>query len=369
VAEVVLENITKKYPGEIVAVRDVSLEIPDGKFVVLVGPSGCGKTTLLRMIAGLEEITEGSIRIGDRTVNLTPAKDRDVAMVFQNYALYPHMTVRQNLSFSLKLKKIAKAEIANRIEATSKLLNISELLERKPGALSGGQRQRVAMGRAIVRNPAVFLFDEPLSNLDARLRVEMRRELSALHRRLKTTMVYVTHDQVEAMTLGETIVVMNEGKIQQVGTPLEVYDRPVNRFVGGFLGTPPMNFLEGKRNQESETLSWKLKNEDVSIPFTLPAQIEKTERVRTIGIRPEHLQLGPTSQTENSKSETFSFKAVVEDIQTLGAESSIFLTVGNRKIVVREDGRPSWKRGDAVHVLSRAESLHFFDEDGSRISF
>ncbi|HEY6026337.1 MAG TPA: sn-glycerol-3-phosphate ABC transporter ATP-binding protein UgpC, partial [Pseudolabrys sp.] len=241
-AEVALRKIVKRY-DDVEAVRSIDLDIPDNEFVVLVGPSGCGKSTTLRMIAGLEEITSGEISIGGEVVNDLPPKDRDIAMVFQNYALYPHMTSFENMAFGLKLRKFPKAEIKQRVEHAARILDITELLERRPKALSGGQRQRVAMGRAIVRNPKVFLFDEPLSNLDAKLRVQMRTEIKRVHQKVKTTTVYVTHDQVEAMTLADRVVVMNNGRIEQVGAPTEVYRQPVNRFVAGFLGSPQMNFL------------------------------------------------------------------------------------------------------------------------------
>src|SRR6478752_7406541 len=244
-ARVDLQNVTKHYPGGIKAVDSVSLSVADQEFVVLVGPSGCGKSTTLRMVAGLEEISEGLIRIGDRVVNDVPPKNRDIAMVFQNYALYPHMTVYKNMAFGLKLRGMPKAQIHERVMEAAKILDIEHLLERKPKALSGGQRQRVAVGRAIVREPAAFLFDEPLSNLDAKLRVTTRAELKRLHQRLKTTTIYVTHDQEEAMTLGDRIVVMKDGKIQQADTPLRTYSHPVNRFVAGFIGMPPMNFFDG----------------------------------------------------------------------------------------------------------------------------
>ena len=244
-AQITLERIAKVYPGGVHAVHGVSLDIADGEFVALVGPSGCGKTTTLRMIAGLEEISSGTIRIGGRVVNDVAPRDRDIAMVFQNYALYPHMTVEKNLSFALKMRKVPKAEIRRRVADVARVLGIEELLDRRPRQLSGGQRQRVAVGRAIVREPKAFLFDEPLSNLDAKLRLATRAELKALHQRLKTTTVYVTHDQEEAMTLGDRIVVMSRGVVQQVGTPLDVYRRPANRFVASFIGSPPMNFLEG----------------------------------------------------------------------------------------------------------------------------
>src|SRR5574337_459154 len=241
-AQVTLENVSKRF-DEVVAVREVNLTVHDREFVVLVGPSGCGKSTTLRMIAGLEEITSGTIKIGDRVVNDVPPKDRDIAMVFQNYALYPHMTVYDNMAFGLKLRKFPKPEIQRRVKEAAEILGIQELLARKPRALSGGQRQRVAVGRAIVRKPQVFLFDEPLSNLDAKLRVQMRTEIKELHQRLDTTSVYVTHDQIEAMTMGDKIVVMNAGRIEQTGSPLELYDAPANLFVAGFIGSPAMNFL------------------------------------------------------------------------------------------------------------------------------
>ena len=253
-AQVKIEHVDKVYPGNVKAVDDVSLEIKDGEFVALVGPSGCGKSTTLRMVAGLEEISQGTITIGGQVVNDVPPKDRDIAMVFQNYALYPHMTVRENMAFGLKLRKFPKDEIARRVDEAAKILGIGDLLDRRPKALSGGQRQRVAVGRAIVRKPAVFLFDEPLSNLDAKMRIQMRVEISRLHAQLGATMLYVTHDQVEAMTMGQRIVVMKEGVVQQVDDPIALYDRPVNRFVAGFIGTPPMNFIEG--TIQKEELGW-----------------------------------------------------------------------------------------------------------------
>ena len=251
-ATVTFEHVNKQY-GDFLAVNDLNLEIGDGEFMVLVGPSGCGKTTSLRMIAGLEEITSGTLRIGDRVVNDVPPKDRDIAMVFQSYALYPHMTVRENLAFGLKLRKVPKPEIERRVNEAAETIQLQKLLDRKPKELSGGQRQRVALGRAIVREPAVFLMDEPLSNLDAKLRVQTRAEIARLHQRLETTMVYVTHDQVEAMTMGTRIAVMNEGLLQQVGTPQKLYDEPINRFVAGFIGSPSMNFVEVTIDGEGDT--------------------------------------------------------------------------------------------------------------------
>jgi len=291
-AQVVLEHVSKEYPGGLQAVRDMCLRIADREFVVLVGPSGCGKSTTLRMVAGLEEVTTGTISIGGRVVNHVPPKDRDVAMVFQNYALYPHMTAYKNMAFALKLRKVPRADIDRRVRQTAQVLGISELLDRKPRALSGGQRQRVAVGRAIIREPKAFLFDEPLSNLDARLRVEMRAELKRLHRQLQTTTIYVTHDQEEAMTLGDRIVVMKDGWVQQCGTPLDIYHFPANRFVAGFVGTPPMNFLDG-RLEAADGSTWFLLGR---MRLRLP---EEKARVLAghlgkdvvLGVRPEAMSL------------------------------------------------------------------------------
>src|SRR5881392_1679905 len=289
-ADVALNKVVKRF-DEVEAVRGISLDIPDKEFVVLVGPSGCGKSTTLRMIAGLEEVTEGEILIGGNVVNDVPPKDRDIAMVFQNYALYPHMTVFENMSFGLRLRRTPKAEIRARVEQAAKILDITELLDRRPKQLSGGQRQRVAMGRAIVRNPKVFLFDEPLSNLDAKLRVQMRTEIKRVHQKVKTTTVYVTHDQVEAMTLADRVVVMNKGKIEQIGAPNFLYHSPATRFVAGFIGSPAMNFLTCKLEQAGDALNLRLSD---AIAFAVPA--ERVQRYRpavgkdlTFGIRPEHL--------------------------------------------------------------------------------
>ena len=288
-AKVVMEKLNKHY-GEVMAVKDLDLEIPDKEFVVLVGPSGCGKTTTLRMVAGLEEITAGDIYIGDKLVNQLPPKDRDIAMVFQNYALYPHMTVYQNLAFALTLRKIPKAEIDRRVKDAADILNIGELLQRKPKALSGGQRQRVAVGRAIVRKPKVFLFDEPLSNLDAKLRVQMRAELKKLHERLQGTVIYVTHDQVEAMTMGDRIVVMKDGLKQQMGPPLELYFKPANKFVAGFIGSPAMNFIEGDLFSEGGELYFQAAGMKLKVPKDKAEPLRKYGKTRVIfGIRPEDL--------------------------------------------------------------------------------
>ena len=317
-AQVVLENIKKVFEGDVIAVDNASLNIADKEFMVIVGPSGCGKTTTLRMIAGLEEITEGDISIGGRIVNDIPPKDRDIAMVFQNYALYPHMTVYQNMAFGLKLRKTPKAEIKQRVSAAAQMLGIEKLLTRKPKALSGGQRQRVALGRAIVRNPAAFLFDEPLSNLDAKLRVTTRAELKALHYRLQTTSIYVTHDQAEAMTLGDRICVMYNGVIQQVAPPMEVYDKPVNKFVAGFLGTPPMNFFDGKIEvKDNQTVFVLTDGTRIVLSGSNGILSSHTGREMVLGIRPEHLTVSLPGQNNNN------IPATINVVEPLGKISMI----------------------------------------------
>src|SRR6187401_2260668 len=305
-AKVTLNHVYKIYPGEkgshVIAVEDVNLEIADREFVVLVGPSGCGKSTALRMIAGLEEISGGDLYIGERRVNDVAPKDRDIAMVFQNYALYPHMSIFDNMAFGLKLRKYGKAEIKKRVGDAASILGIEDLLERKPKALSGGQRQRVAVGRAIVRQPKVFLFDEPLSNLDAKMRVQMRTELTKLHQRLQATMIYVTHDQIEAMTMGDRIVVMNDGLVQQNDAPLVLYNEPVNLFVAGFLGSPPMNFISGTLKQESDKIRFT-EIEGGTIDLRIPAADRPAARQFAgqnviLGIRPEDLEVATFSRKE-----------------------------------------------------------------------
>src|SRR5687768_7435708 len=286
-ATVTFDHVWKRY-GDVVAVKDFKLDIQDEEFLVLVGPSGCGKTTALRMIAGLEEITEGTLKIGDRVVNDLAPKDRDVAMVFQSYALYPHMSVFDNLAFGLKLRKVPKAEIDKRVREAAATIELSNLLDRKPKQLSGGQRQRVALGRAIVREPAVFLMDEPLSNLDAKLRVQTRAEIARLHQRLRTTVVYVTHDQVEAMTMGDRIAVMNSGILQQVGPPQELYERPINKFVAGFIGSPAMNFVNVKADRSGDAVLLKNDALELPVPDQLREVIASSDGDLTIGIRPEH---------------------------------------------------------------------------------
>jgi len=334
-AEVVLEHVTKVYPGDVLAVKDASLHIEDRELMALVGPSGCGKSTTLRMVAGLEEITEGTIRIGERVVNDVPPKDRDIAMVFQNYALYPHMTVYNNMAFGLKLRKFKRAEIQARVQEAARILGIEALLERKPKALSGGQRQRVAVGRAIVRKPAVFLLDEPLSNLDAKLRVEMRAEINKLHHRLETTMIYVTHDQIEAMTLGDRIAVMNDGELVQVAPPLEIYDRPANRFVAGFIGTPPMNFLTGDLAAEDSALLCDVGAGRLTMPESFHAPLERyVGRTVTWGVRPEHIE--PVHPGEPVPAGSM-LEATVNVVEPLGDDMLLYLTVGTHDIVAKVD--------------------------------
>jgi multiple sugar transport system ATP-binding protein len=337
-AKVSLKNVHKTYKGEkgrdVVAVTDLSLEIADREFIVFVGPSGCGKSTTLRLIAGLEEITQGEVFIGDRKVNDVAPKDRDIAMVFQNYALYPHMSVYDNLAFGLKLRKYPKAEIKKRVNEAAKILGIEALLDRKPKALSGGQRQRVAVGRAIVRQPKVFLFDEPLSNLDAKMRVQMRTELTKLHQRLQATMIYVTHDQIEAMTMGQRIVVMKDGVAQQIDTPLALYHHPKNLFVAGFLGTPPMNLISGKlKNGPADSVIFSEAGDGV-IEVTLPDRAIAKPWVGkeiVLGVRPESISLveGP-GKTPGGR-----FQAVVDLIEPMGAETNFYLQTGGHTIISR----------------------------------
>lgn len=338
-AEVLIDDVVKIYPGDVRAVDNITLHIQDKEFIVLVGPSGCGKSTTLRMVAGLEEISEGTIRIGDRVVNDVPPKDRDIAMVFQNYALYPHMTVYKNMAFGLKLRKVPKAEIDQKVRHAADILGIQQLLERKPKALSGGQRQRVALGRAIVRDPACFLFDEPLSNLDAKLRVETRAELKRLHHRLQTTTIYVTHDQEEAMTLGDRVVVMSDGLIQQCDTPLNVYNHPVNRFVASFVGTPPMNFLDGQLTGSGSDVFF----EGAGIKVKLePEQAQMCQgRVgqdAVIGIRPEALF---PRQTGDANNEEQTVNVTVGVVEPLGSTMDVYTrTSEDQRLVARIKAEP-----------------------------
>jgi multiple sugar transport system ATP-binding protein len=333
-AQITMDNITKRYPDGYEAVRDMSLEVKDGEFVILVGPSGCGKSTALRMIAGLEDITEGELRIGDDVVNDKAPKDRDIAMVFQNYALYPHMSVRDNMGFALKLRGLDKAEIDNKVTEAARILDLEQHLDRKPSQLSGGQRQRVAMGRAIVRDPAAFLMDEPLSNLDAKLRVQMRTEVSRIQQRLGTTTVYVTHDQTEAMTLGDRVAVMRAGVIQQVGSPMELYNEPVNLFVAGFVGSPAMNFMPA--TVEGDTV--KLPFGDVRLPSELHDAVREHHGKQLIaGIRPEHFE--DASLIGDARDRGITFKANIEVLESLGAELYAHFTVASDATIESQELR------------------------------
>ena len=355
-ATVTFENVKKMY-GDFQAVKDLNLEIGDGEFMVLVGPSGCGKTTSLRMIAGLEEITAGTLRIGDRVVNDVPPKDRDIAMVFQSYALYPHMSVRENLAFGLKLRKVPKAEIERRVKEAAETIQLEKLLDRKPKELSGGQRQRVALGRAIVREPAVFLMDEPLSNLDAKLRVQTRAEIARLHQRLKTTVVYVTHDQVEAMTMGTRIAVMNEGLLQQVGTPQALYDTPINRFVAGFIGSPSMNFVEVHMDGSGESARL-VGPADWSIPLPpsyREAATPKVGKTLVAGFRPEHLDIGEAGPGVGS------FRARADVVEYLGNEELLHVNAADQDIVAIVGSEHRVRPGDIVNLVLPLDKLHLFD--------
>jgi multiple sugar transport system ATP-binding protein len=353
VAGVKFEHVAKKY-GSVSVLEDLNLDIADKEFMVLVGPSGSGKSTALRLIAGLEEITDGTIRIGDRVVNSIPPKDRDAAMVFQSYALYPHMTVRENMEFGLKTRKMAKAEIERRVNDAAAILGITNLFARKPKELSGGQRQRVALGRAMVRNPSVFLFDEPLSNLDAKLRVQMRAEISKLQQRLQTTSVYVTHDQVEAMTMGNRIAVMNGGKIQQVGTPLEVYDKPTNVFVAQFIGTPPMNFFNAII-ADSRLDAGKF---SLNIPQSLRGVTAgKNGQKVLVGIRPENIRHA-SSRTEG---ETGRVQGTVEIVEPIGHEAIVHARVGDALMVAVFESHTAPKMGESIELVIELDALHLFD--------
>jgi multiple sugar transport system ATP-binding protein len=366
-SEVILENVNKMYPGDVTAVRNFSLEINDKEFMVFVGPSGCGKSTTLRMIAGLEEITQGTVKIGGRVVNDVPPKDRDIAMVFQNYALYPHMSVYKNMAFGLKLRKMPNKEIEKRVRDAATILGIEELLERKPKALSGGQRQRVAVGRAIVRQPKAFLFDEPLSNLDAKMRVQMRMEISKLHNQLQATMIYVTHDQVEAMTMGDRIVVMKDGIMQQVDTPLEIYQNPANRFVAGFIGSPPMNFFGGRLTRMSEGLYFKNETMCLKVHASHVKTLEESGQQEIIfGIRPEHAQ---ESVLVSNPDPASLVKSKVEVVEPMGSEIMLYLSAGDHSYIVRVDGQDPVKAGQEVSMVFNMSRGSYFaaGEDGKRI--
>jgi multiple sugar transport system ATP-binding protein len=358
-ARVVLKEVSKIYPGEIVAVDRVNLEIGDKEFVVLVGPSGCGKSTTLRMIAGLEEITRGEIYIERTLVNDVPAKNRDIAMVFQNYALYPHMTVYNNLAFGLKLRRYPNKEIDRRVREAAEILDIAPLLARKPKALSGGQRQRVAVGRAIVRKPKVFLFDEPLSNLDAKLRVQMRTEIKKLHDRLQSTMVYVTHDQVEALTMGDRIVVMKDGIIQQVADPITLYEKPRNKFVAGFIGSPPMNFLDGKIIKLANAYYFQDKNFRVKILEHTYDRVSKfVEKPVVLGIRPENIYDRLFAQ---AASDEFTVTATVEVVEPMGSEIYLHLSTGHNGFIARVNAHDTAKENQDLQLVFDMTKAHFFD--------
>jgi multiple sugar transport system ATP-binding protein len=357
-AHVVLKQITKIYPGNVKAVDAVDIEINDEEFVVLVGPSGCGKSTTLRMIAGLEEISEGILTIDDKVVNDVPPKDRDIAMVFQNYALYPHMTVYDNMAFGLKIRKFPKAEIAKRVNEAAGILGIENLLERKPKALSGGQRQRVAVGRAIVRDPKVFLFDEPLSNLDAKLRVQMRAEISSLHHKLKATMVYVTHDQIEAMTMADKIVVMKDGYIQQVGSPLVLYNEPENLFVAGFIGSPPMNFMPVTISTQGGICTADEGDFKVVLPKSAADLLKDYEGKQVImGVRPENLKHNPEGSKETS------ITATVKVIEMLGDEIQLHLETEVSSVIAKVPPSLHFKVDQQICFTPAEDKIHFFDRE------
>jgi multiple sugar transport system ATP-binding protein len=386
VAEIVLDDLTKRYPDGTEAVKQMNLEIADGEFVILVGPSGCGKTTALRMIAGLEDISEGELRIGDHVVNDLPPRDRDIAMVFQSYALYPHMTVRENMGFALKLAKVDKREINQRVEEAAEILDLTEQLDRKPANLSGGQRQRVAMGRAIVRQPAAFLMDEPLSNLDAKLRVQMRTEVSRLQQRLGTTTVYVTHDQVEAMTLGDRVAVMRAGVIQQVGPPKELYEQPVNLFVAGFIGSPSMNFVPARIDGNTLVLPMV----EAPLPEELRSKIEGRNEL-IAGIRPEEFEDASLVGDERDRGATFTTK--VEVLEWMGAELYAHFSIERQgieseelaelaqaagtvdvpsasgeedQVVARLDSASKAREGNEIELWLDASKVHLFDPKSGR---
>jgi multiple sugar transport system ATP-binding protein len=364
-AKVTLENVSKhfvsKHQTEVVAVKDFNLEVEDKEFVVFVGPSGCGKTTTLRMIAGLEEITQGKIHIGDRLINRIPAKDRDIAMVFQNYALYPHMTVYDNLAFSLEMRKFSKEEINQRVREAADLLEISELLQRKPKQLSGGQRQRVAVGRTIVRKPQVFLFDEPLSNLDAKLRVQMRGELKKLHERLASTIIYVTHDQVEAMTMGDRIVVMKDGLIQQVGKPLDLYFHPVNKFVAGFIGSPTMNFLEARLVASNLKLYVEADGMKLIVPEEMARHLQGfINRKVILGLRPQDLPKA------SSPVEGETFKALVEIIEPIGNEIYLDVKAGRDSLIASVDPKTKVTPHEEILLQVNLENIHLFNVESEK---
>ena len=372
-AGVSLRHIYKKYPGGVIAVSDFNIEIKDKEFIILVGPSGCGKSTTLRMIAGLEEISDGELYIGDRLVNDIAPKDRDIAMVFQNYALYPHMTVFENMAFGLKLRKVPKDEIARKVEEAARILDIAHLLDRKPKALSGGQRQRVALGRAIVRDPQVFLLDEPLSNLDAKLRAQMRTEISKIHKKLGTTFIYVTHDQTEAMTMGDRIVVMKDGLIQQIDTPTNLYNTPVNQFVAGFIGSPQMNFVDAKLLKQNGKYVVEFGSEDTKetrgVKYTVEVPESKADaevlepvvgKEIVLGIRPECIH---DEEMFLSAAKTGIIQATVEVTEMMGAETYLYLTCEGIPLTARVSPRSTARPQDEIQVALDPNRIHIFDKE------
>jgi len=360
-AQVSLKNVSKVFSGNVWAIRDINLGIDNKEFVVFVGPSGCGKSTTLRIIAGLEEATSGDVYIGDQLVNDVPPKDRNIAMVFQNYALYPHMTVYDNMAFGLKLRKYPKAEIDTRVKDAAKILGIEKLLHRKPRELSGGQRQRVAVGRSIVRKPLVFLFDEPLSNLDAKMRVQMRMEIKKLHLRLQTTMIYVTHDQVEAMTMGDRIVVMKDGVIHQIADPITLYDKPVNKFVAGFIGSPPMNFVIGTiMNKNGKLYVNEGKFQVKLIDAMIKPMTPYIDKEVIFGIRPEDMY-DKLFVSEASPENTI--KATCEVIEPMGSEAYLFLNTGKNSLVAKVGGHNKPTINQDMDLVIDMSKIHFFDKD------
>jgi len=358
-----LKGLYKRYPGNVTAVTDFNLEIEDKEFIILVGPSGCGKSTTLRMVAGLEEISEGELYIDGNLVNDVPPKERDIAMVFQNYALYPHMSVFENMAFGLKLRKTPKDEIKRRVEEAAKILEISHLLDRKPKALSGGQRQRVALGRAIVRNPKVFLLDEPLSNLDAKLRAQMRTEITKLHQRLATTFIYVTHDQTEAMTMGTRIVVMKDGFIQQIAAPQVLYETPVNLFVAGFIGSPQMNFIECTLKDDGGVTKLVFGNSVISLPEASgrrPEVLAYKDQTLIMGIRPEDIHDEELFLTQFPDSQV---EMGVEVVELMGSETFLYMYCEGRQITARVSPRSTARAGDKIKVAFDSKKIHLFDKE------
>ena len=365
-AHVRIENVTKVYPPDTTAVRGANLEALDQEFLALVGPSGCGKSTLLRMIAGLESVTEGDIYIDEARVTHALPKDRGIAMVFQNYALYPHMTAYKNMAFGLKLRRVPKREIDRRVQEAAEVLGIRGLLNRRPQSLSGGERQRVAVGRAIVRNPKVFLFDEPLSNLDAKLRAEMRAEIKKLHARLETTMIYVTHDQTEAMTMGDRIVALKDGSIQQIATPLQLYEQPKNRFVAQFIGNPPMNVIDGRVGGRQQAKTFEAPGIQIDLPREMWGIVSALpDGEIALGVRPEHVRIDPEyTQTRPSAR----IDAAVEVVEPLGSESLVYLNAGGSSFIAKTSPSSQPRVGEQASAVFEADKTHFFNAAGDNLT-